>query len=226
MSGNLTFLACEALRVHFEANEPALVGVVEVLDQLPTTLQKGPAVVIQPERAPHVLAQPGLVRQPDGSPVVPAAGRPVYVNGSFENQIRLWVSHRSARGREFFIDAINNALNQEAAPGRIRVTVPNVKVAGVESGWDAVLTFTYGRETEWREEMVFSIRRWSFLGLEMSTPMLSLRKGEHIVTDMRLVFDQDRDAVIPEGTSPADALEIIEDEEEYQVDENAVLTEV
>jgi hypothetical protein len=229
MSGSLTYNACLALKARLETIG-ALAGTVNVLDKLPTKLSVQPSVAILPSRFTWVPWQQGVLRHDDGTPVVPEPGRPIYENGTHEGQVQIWVSNESAAQREFFQDLITNEFNQEAAPGRIRVTVPNVKVTGIATGWDATLAFTYGGRAEWRDERVFSERRWSFIDIDLDVPALSIKSGEYVADDIRLHFDHDTETEAIIITNPdtsldeSATLESIEDPESYSVSESGDVT--
>lgn len=199
---------------------------VDILDQLPTSRSPIPSVVIRPGKFKTLYWQPRHLLDDAGDVLFPANGRPLTEVGTWEGECTIWCQHRTAPEREALEDLIVAAFNEEVAPGRLQVTVSNVTVDSVVTTYDVDVAFFMLPSVEWREELVFSERRWSFLPIETSIPILVLRTGEYKVTDMQLVFDEDIDADISGAADPDEALDIIEDEEQFSVDEDANLTPI
>ena len=76
---------------------------------------------------------------------------------------------------------------------------------------------------EWREEMVFSERRWAILDLDVEIPLDKIQAP--IVDTLELVVTEDLTDVSGEAT-PEDALNVLEGEETFTVAQNGSYTEV
>lgn len=112
--------------------------------------------------------------------------------GEFEGNIEIRVSARSKKERETIEDAILNwFLSREYTPGVQVTTLPSGQVVGgIATTYQANCAFSLEDE-EWREEMVFSDKRFTFLDVEAWFPALVVRTGVATIQSLRLVMEAD-----------------------------------
>jgi hypothetical protein len=217
----LRYAAAAALGAALEASSPTLAGAVEVLQRPPTEAADYPRLAILPERFkfdPH----PDLeLEDEDGEPVMVNDGADAVVHvGSLEGSVRLWVGARYPVQREEIEDAVLAAFcGDDRAPGRLLVTLSGLVIGGfpIAETYDVAFHF---EDTEWREELVFSQRRWSFTEVSVDVPVLVLRKDAHVVTDLVLAITSDLDTPIASDADLANLPEL----EQFEVAEDGSLT--
>lgn len=121
--------------------------------------------------------------------------------GEFEGNVEIRVSARSRAQRELVEDAVlNYFLSRPLTPGVQTTTLPPVPVGGVATTYQATCAFALDDE-EWREEMAFSDKRYTFLDVEAWFPALVVRSGVYTIQQLVLAFDADVNEVV--GASPA-----------------------
>lgn len=126
--------------------------------------------------------------------------------GEFEGNVEIRVSATSKIQRETIEDAITNFfLSREYSPGVQVVTLPAVPVGGIATTYQANCAFALEDE-EWREEMVFADKRFTFLDVEAWFPALVVRTGVATIQSLRLVMqaDVDEDMTVTTPTPSAE----------------------
>ncbi len=94
--------------------------------------------------------------------------------GDFEGSVELRIAGTSAFAREELEERVMGLLLNENNPGVLVVETAPVRLGGVQYLARAVAGFELTKEA-WREEMVFSDERYSFLELDASYPALVSR---------------------------------------------------
>lgn len=225
MAGSVKYLACKALGDRLQELEATLVDRVSVLQQLPDQLAEYPKVAILPERFKYQAWYEGAIED-DAGEVVTVDGDPLMRVASFDGTIRLWVGSNYAAQREQVEDAILRSFHLiSGAPGRIDVTIDDIEIGGVATGYDAPISFTLGPDTEWREELVFSERRWSYLMVGLSFPLYVTRSDAALVQSLWVAITGDTETTIPDGTTAEDLGDILPDVEWHGMHGEVVLSE-
>ena len=118
--------------------------------------------------------------------------------GSFSGSVELRVCARTKKERELIEDAVQNVLFQrEGAPGVLVAQTADLNVGGYATAYSAPVALVFNDE-EWREEMVFAKKRYSFLTCEADFPMLVMRTGVYTIEQLVLAFTDDINATTPE----------------------------
>lgn len=132
--------------------------------------------------------------------------------GEFVGSVEVRVSARNRTQRENVEDYVLNwLLSPEWTPGTRTVLVSGVVVGGIATTYAAPCTFELTDE-EWREEMAFSDKRFSFVDLQTTFPALAMRTQTYTIQDLRLVMEADinLDLSAPANVSAEEALKIDE----------------
>lgn len=112
--------------------------------------------------------------------------------GEFVGNVEVRVCAKSRAQRENVEDVVLNwFLSPEWTPGTRTVLLPSgVLVGGWATTYQAPCTFELNEE-EWREEAVFSDKRFSFVELDATFPALAVRTQTYTIQDLRLVMEAD-----------------------------------
>ena len=111
--------------------------------------------------------------------------------GCFEGMYELRVSARTKAERETIEDLVTNVLlSSPLAPGVIAAQTRPVTVGGWITTHQALVSFT-AEDLDWREELVFSKRRYSFIDLNAWYPALVMRSGVFNIEQLILAFSAD-----------------------------------
>jgi hypothetical protein len=175
--------ACEAAAVVFRAAAPALTDVATV-QAPPEAAATYPAMAILPERFTLEVCADEEVLDDDGEPIVLGGTNALMEVASLRGSVRLWLAARNPAERARLEERITAAFFDDGfAPGRLLVELDNVEVLDVATGASWPVAFQL-RTSEWREEMVFSERRWAFLQVDVDVPVLVFRKDAALVTTL------------------------------------------
>ncbi len=183
---------------------------IQVLPHGPDRGTPYPSIVLEPGagRWEVTLWQRDVVRDDAGELVeVDGGAYRVVQIGVLSGEIRLWCAGETPEKRGPRHDAVLNAFaGDELAPGRLVVAVANVPVVGLATALTAqVGVFCEG---EWREELVFAERRWSYIDLPAEMPVFGLA-AEPVVEQMVAYLTGDLDTPV---TEPADVADLSESE--------------
>jgi hypothetical protein len=175
--------ALEAAAVAFRDAAPSLTD-VQVTHAPPDQSATYPVLALLPERFVLEPHHDDEVLDDDGEPVMADATTALMEVGTLRGTVRLWLAARTMPERARLEERIVAAFFADGlAPGRLQVTLDNVEVLGVATGASWPVAF-FLENSEWREELVFSERRWSFLQVDVDIPVLVLRKDAAIVTTL------------------------------------------
>lgn len=105
-------------------------------------------------------------------------------------------------------------LEREGAPGTLVLESPPLVVQGVGTLYRAPIAYDIV-ESEWREELAFSKKRFAFIDVEVVLPALMHRQDRPRIQQLILAVSNDLDAVI---TDPSVT--------QYEVSEDGDLTQV
>lgn len=115
--------------------------------------------------------------------------------------------------REALEDYVLNVLlgDDQLAPGIITLQSKPAVIGGAQTTYQAVVTFALD-EAEWREEMAFSDKRYSFINLETVLPALVVRGATYTINTLEVDFDvgtgiNPDDLAAPVGTENLDVHE-------------------
>ena len=226
--------ACEAIRDALAAFiatcDPALAVEVKALDQPPVEAGDYDGIAVVPlGRWKFMWEDEDEVRDSNGEAIVvgPSSDQALMNVGNVTGTIRLWLAARYPINRAKIEDAVISAFNQGASPGVLDVTMPSAVICGIDTG-HTPCTYISLRDEAWNEEQAFSEKRWAELDLDVDLPILVLRAGAPIITDIRLVISTDITTDItgaPISPTPDEAIAALQGEV-YQIDENGNLTEI
>lgn len=200
--------ACRLLGAACKDAAPEL-ATISTVQAPPEEASVYPALALLPERFRLVAHGDEEVVDDDGDPIMTNATTAVMEVGSLRGTVRLWLATRLTAERARLEEKVVSAFFQDdLAPSRLLVTLENVEVLGVATGADWPVAFMIDT-TEWREELVFSERRWSFIQLNVDIPVLILRKDAALVTtlvaalttDITTTVDDPTDVAVPPLTS-------------------------
>jgi hypothetical protein len=215
----------EALTAFLGSGEASLDGRVNVLQQMPDQEPDYPEVGVLPGGFKFIPWNQAAVKDSAGDAVVNGTSALVDV-GELAGKMQVWIGARYPVDREAVEDAILALFfEDENAPGTVQVTVSDVTIAGVATGYDVILTFSL-LEEEWTEEMVFSVKRWASLSVEVELPILVWRSQAPLITSMQMAITNDVAIDISGAADPDEVRALLSDLEEYEVDETGDLTEV
>lgn len=111
--------------------------------------------------------------------------------GEFVGNVEIRVSARSRREREVVEDLVTHYfLERPYTPGTQITILPEALVGGCVTSYKAFCAFTL-EDSDWREEMVFSSKRFSFLDVEATFPALIVRKNVFTIEQLVLVLEAD-----------------------------------
>lgn len=185
---------------------------IQALPHGPDRSTPYPSVVLEPGagRWQVTLWQRDDVRDQDGELVEVGGGayRVVQI-GVLSGEIRLWCAGETPKKRGPLHDAVLNAFaGDEQAPGRLVVSLPNVPVVGLATSLTAMVGVFCDGDAEFREELVFAERRWSYIDLPAEMPVFGLA-SEPVVEQMVAFLTEDLDTPV---TEPADIADLSESE--------------
>lgn len=135
--------------------------------------------------------------------------------GEFEGNVEIRVSATSKFQREQIEDTILNWFLARAYTPGVQVTTlpPGQTVGGIATTYQANCAFSLEDE-EWREEMVFAAKRYTFLDVEAWFPALVVRTGVPTIQSLRLAMEADVAAdvtVTTPNTSAEEGLLVADD---------------
>ena len=221
----LQTLAAQALAQRLETEQAALLGNTHVLQQLPDRLKSYPALVIMPESFKILTWYEDEVIDDAGNPIVINTTNAMMDVGTLSGTMRLWVADRYPVGREDLEDAILRSFMADST-GTIEVTLTNVVIDGFPTGFDATVAFSL-TDADWHEEMVFSEKRWEFIGVDVDIPIFILRANAALVDDMQLCFSTDLATDISAATTAAEVEALLEpDFAQFTVNDDGSLTPI
>lgn len=184
-------LACNALAAKLEATNPTLVGRVKVLQQPPDTIADYPVVVLMPERFTFVGLPDDEARDVNGAPIMVDTERALMHVGELRGSIRIWLASRTPGQRESLEEAVLSAFYDDGlAPGRCLATISNLEIGGFATTYDTDVAFLLSSE-DFREELVFSEKRWVFTQVDVDLPILALRREAWVVNQMVIALTED-----------------------------------
>jgi len=219
---HLRYRALEALRATLAA-EPALSasGLVKALPQSGDRLDAYPSVTIVPEGKFTFIAWPHREILDGAGDVVMAGGKPVFEVGELSGSLRIEVAANYPPEREALEDAIFSVFNQDdTALGRVMATMADVSVGGVATGVDWPMAYLLGEEAGWREELVFSEKRGSFLQVAVDVPVLVLKSNAWIIEQLVLAITSD---ITTQVLVPADIANL-QDLEQVLINDDGTLS--
>lgn len=129
--------------------------------------------------------------------------------GEFEGDVEIRISARSRREREVVEDLVMNYfLSREFSPGVQTTTLPSgMTVGGFATTYQATCAFAV-EDGEWREEMAFADKKFSFLDVEAWFPALVVRSNVYTIDQLVLALDTDAQADVDDApTTPQPASE-------------------
>lgn len=123
--------------------------------------------------------------------------------GEFEGSVEIRVCATSKIVRERLEDVVSNFfLSRPYTPGVQVTTLPSgMTVGGFATTYQANCAFSLDDE-EWREEMAFTDKRFSFLGVDAWFPALVVRTGVHTIEQLVLVMEADVSTDVDAGPNP------------------------
>jgi hypothetical protein len=193
-------LACNALAAKLEATNPTLVGRVKVLQQPPDTIADYPVVVLMPERFTFVGLPDDEARDDDGDPIMVDASRALMHVGEFRGSIRIWLASRTPGQREELEESVLSAFYDDGlASGRCVATLTDLVIGGQATGYDTTVAFFLNSE-DFREELVFSEKRWVFTQVDVDLPVLALRRDAWVVNQMVVALTEDIETTVDDPT--------------------------
>jgi len=163
-----------------------------------------PAIALMPEGRFKIDTHGDIeVLDASDDPVIIDGSRAVMEVGTLSGTVLLWLSARLEGQRETIADDLIAAFcGDDLANGRLLVELPNVEVSGHATGAAWPFAF-FLDDSEWRDEMVFSERRWIFMRLAVDVPILVLRENAALVTTMIAALTSDLTTVIDDPTDVA-----------------------
>jgi hypothetical protein len=122
--------------------------------------------------------------------------------GDFEGSVEVRVAANSAFEREEIEQRILELmLSTEFAPGYLGIETDPVRLGGVQYLHRALASFELARE-QWREEMVFSNERYSYLTLDTTFPALvsrgSAQQPIYTIETLVLAINHDLASDVPD----------------------------
>lgn len=185
------YLAAKALKGAIESAVTTLANKVDVYQALPEIDPVPPTLAILPGRMEFEPFQEDYLWGEDTTRELVEVGA---LSGTWE--LRLLA--KSIPERETIEDLVMNVFMQRpGAPGTLVVSLASLVVRGVTTGYSAPITFTLDSEA-FREEFAFSNKRWSYLDLAVSIPLLVLRDAVYDMDSLRLAFTEDLDSSSPD----------------------------
>lgn len=198
----LTRAACVAVGEVFRAAAPELAD-IQTVQAPPEHAAVYPALAILPERFMLSTWPDEEVLDADDAPIVLDDTNALMEVGSLRGTVRLWLAARSPAERARIEEKLAAAFfDDDLANGRLMVTLDNVEVLGVATGASWPVAF-FLDSTEWREELVFSERRWSFLQVDVDIPVLIFRKDAALVTTLVAALTTDLTTTVDDATDVA-----------------------
>jgi hypothetical protein len=195
--------ALTAVGEAIKAAAPSLAQ-VRVASAPPDEASQYPAVALVPEKFTIDTSPDDDIYEADGDVVSPG-GRQLVSVGALRGTCRLFLAARLEGQRETAQDEVLGAFFQDdCRPSGIKVDLPNVEVGGVPTGvtWPVAVFLD---DEEWRDELVFSERRWAFLRLSVDVPLLVLRNAP-IVQTMVLALTQNLSLTVDDPTDLTSAV--------------------
>jgi hypothetical protein len=192
--------ACDLLGDALRAAVPEL-QTVQTVQAPPDGSAVYPAAAILPERFRLEAMGDEEVLDEDDDPIMMDGTTALMEVGSLQGTARLWLAARYPAQRALLEEKIRAAFFQDGlAPSRLLVELENVEVLGVATGATWPVAFLLDT-SEWREELVFSERRWSFIQLRVDVPVLVPRRNAAIVTSLIVALTTDLNTTVDD---PAD----------------------
>lgn len=168
---NIKSVAAAVLAAHIKERIPVLQHVHSVWAE-PEEANAYPCAVIVLRRSAYEPNQAGEVLDRDDGVVV-TLGR---WSATFE--LRLYATTPTQRG-DLEQAVIDLFMEAEGLPGVIPLPLPNLFVSGAPTVYQPVVAFDI-TSAEWREEMAFAKKRFSFIDVDASLPVLALRNAPNI----------------------------------------------
>lgn len=215
-------LACRALASALDA-QPALAGHVKAVRQRPDKLSTYPALCVMPGgRFDFTSGRDRDVVDSDGDSLTVTGDptRAVLEVGQISGEVEIWAADKTAAGRELIEAAVLDQFMQEdtGVNCRIMTQLAALEVSGLATPANWTVAFLLG-DTEWREEMVFSERRWSVLRAVVDLPILAARAHTALVQTLVLAITQDLASPL---VAPGDLGSI--DLEQYAIADDGTVT--
>lgn len=161
-----------------------LAGKVAVVQDAPTAEKGYPAAAVMPEPAFRFDVEHDTEVRVDGAAVMTGDGRALMSVGALRCGLRIWIASRTPAQRERLTRAITRLFfDDELAPSRLALDLAGFEVDGFTppASWPV---YCFAADGEWRDELVFSERRWVFLRLSVDVPILILRDDVWRVSQM------------------------------------------
>lgn len=193
---NLTYEAAKALGAALAAAAPGLnVQVLQAEHDHPAAY---PALSIVPR---------GRKFRPQQDDIKDSSAATTYLasSGFYEAIFELRIHAATPYERELWEEKVQAAFfASEFTSGTLVVSVANVVAGGVTSTFTANIPVRW-RDGEWREELAFSARRYTFVEVDVAVPVLATRAAPTIQT-LNLDLAQDSPDMRPVDTG-ADAVQ-------------------
>lgn len=190
----------EAARVfgqHLEFEIPALSG--KIRNTAPDFEDQAsfPGLVIVPQR---FVFEPWLEEEVEDDPVVVGASNLLVRVGEYTGQLELKLGAGSicgTNGRDEIEQAIINAFfKKENEPGVLTLEIENINVMGVQTTFSALCTFRLDA-ADWKEEMVFSKKRFSLLEVDAWVDVYAIRYPRYTIEQLVTAFTEDLSSESP-----------------------------
>ncbi|MCG8423694.1 MAG: hypothetical protein MJE77_37830 [Proteobacteria bacterium] len=218
----IKYAAATAFAAFVETAAPELAGNVTPIQAPPQTPATYPTAAVLPGRFTVEWASShNDVLDTNGEAVTDGSGNALVNVGRLAGTLQLWIAAEYPTHREDIEGKLLAAFVGVEDVGAVTITVDSALYAP-DTGRTSDAT-VYLNGEEWREEMVFSERRWAILDLDVEIPLDKIQAP--IVDTLELVVTEDLTDVSGEAT-PEDALNVLEGEETFTVAQNGSYTEV
>lgn len=193
-------LACEALRDNLAAAVPQARTVV-AMQQPPDIEVAYPVLAIIPEAFKLTTQNPEEVEDANGDPVfIGGSQRAILEVGALRGAVQIHVGSREPAQRERMEDAIfARFMLEDVAIGRLLLQLANVEIGGEKTGVDWPIAFIVD-SSEWKEELVFSEKRWSHLRVLIDIPILVAREESWPVQQLIVALSHDLSVTVTDPT--------------------------
>lgn len=222
----IKYAVAGALAAFLETKATALAGRAKAIQQSPQKIAEYPTAAVLPGRFTFDFSSAlEDVLDDNGEAVTDGDGNPLVQAGTLEGAMQIWLAAEYPTQREDIQGRILSAFVEPGRLGAITLTI-DVAMYAPDMGITADVGVYLDGE-EWREEMVFSERRWAILDLTVSIPItIALDAADYpVVTALQIAITEDLDDV-SDAATPEDALDALDAVETYQVAADGSYSEV
>lgn len=176
-------LGVDLLRQYMQANLPPDLSAVEVVAAEAEDRFEGTSIRVLPGKFRFDPYNQADVDDTDSTILVAEVGW-------WEGTTEIRCVAPTAAEREVLEDYVLNVLlgNDPLSPGVLNIRSLPVSIAGTQTSYRATVSFALD-ESEWREELAFSDKRYSFITLDTVLPALVVRGGTYTITSLEVDFD-------------------------------------